>query len=167
MNTVDAPSSATDPQAISDWLAASLNTPGNAHRQWAQTTVAGLALGRRFAAVRLADELVYAVAVGAPATTTASAVLGALRGPVIHAPHSRRFYALVPASPPGHGLGPHAEYLGLGCFLGVPRVGDDQPDELASYWFFSMARPGALCDPNRVLDLVETGTAVLSRMNQS
>ncbi|MER5561409.1 hypothetical protein ABT071_22695 [Streptomyces sp. NPDC002506] len=59
------------------------------------------------------------------------------------------------------------EYLGLGCFLGVPRVGDDQPDELASYWFVPMARPGALCDPIRLLDLVETGTAVLSKMAEA
>ncbi|MFE9533266.1 hypothetical protein [Streptomyces sp. NPDC006691] len=154
-------------EAVAAWLAASLNTPTNAHRQWAQTTVAGLALGRRFGAVRLSDALVYAVASSGPAMTTASAVLGALSGPVIHAPHSRRFYALVPASPPGHVLGPHAEYLGLGCFLGVPRVGDDQPDELASYWFVPVTKPGALCDPNRVLDLVETGTAVLSRVGES
>ncbi|MFF3158494.1 hypothetical protein [Streptomyces sp. NPDC057910] len=163
MNTA----ASTEHTSISDWLAASLNTPGNAHRQWAETTVAGLALGRRFAAVRLADQLVYAVAVSSPAMTTASTVLGALGGPIIHAPHSRRFYALVPASPPGHVLGPHAEYLGLGCFLGVPRVGDDQPDELTSYWFVPMTRPGALCDPNRVLALVEKGTAVLNRLAES
>ncbi|WP_329468571.1 hypothetical protein [Streptomyces sp. NBC_01431] len=113
--------------AVAAWLADSLNRPDDARQQWADGHIALLALGRRFLAARLADELVYALASGAD-PATASTVLQPLHGPVIHDPRSRRFYALVPCSPSGPSLGRYAVHLGLSHYIGVPRVGDDEPD---------------------------------------
>lgn len=152
---------------ISAWLADSLNRPDDARQQWTDFHVAVLALGRRFSAVRLADELVYAVAVGEGAIATA-VLRECLRGPVIHDPHNRRFYALVPSSPPGPSLGRYATYLGLGNYIGVPRVGDNEPTGcLTSYWAVPMTAPGALCDPIRVNGMIEVGTAALTDRAES
>ncbi|GGU13431.1 hypothetical protein [Streptomyces violascens] len=157
-------STATDAgrEAVADWLAASLNRPDNAHQEWADNGVAVLALGRRFSAYRLADELVHAVGANTgPATT--SLILRTLGGPVIHDPRGHRFYVLVPSSPPAQNLGPYATYLGLGNYLGVPRVEDDEPGEAgASYWAVPMKRPGALCSPPAVTGLINAGTAALT-----
>ncbi|AYG83151.1 hypothetical protein DWB77_05347 [Streptomyces hundungensis] len=147
--------------AVAVWLADSLNRPAGAREQWEEYHLAVLALGRRFSAVRLADDLVYAVAATA-GPVTATAALRRLRGPVIHDVRGHRFYALVPPSPPSQSLGPYATYLGLGNYIGVPRVGDAEPVErLAAYWVVPMATPGALCDPMQLADLIETGTAIL------
>lgn len=152
---------------VAAWLADSLNRPDDARRQWMDGHVALLALGRRFSAVRLADELVYAVAVGEGAIATA-VLRECLRGPVIHDPHNRRFYALVPPSPPGPGLGRYATYLGLGNYIGVPRVGDNEPTgSLTSYWAVPMTAPGSLCDPIRVNGMIEVGTAALAERAES
>lgn len=150
-------------EAVAAWLADSLNQPESAREQWADCRLAVLALGKQFSAVRISSELVYAVAASHRDLTTASMVLHSLDGPVIHDPRGRRFYALVPPSSPGPDLGPHATYLGLGHYIGVPRVGDSEPDErLASYWAVPMTSPGALCYPVRVADLAATGGAVLA-----
>lgn len=148
-------------RAVAEWLAGSLQRPGNAHQEWKESHVAVLALGRRFSAVRLTGELVYATA-QAEGSTTATSVLRTLNGPVIHDPYGHRFYALVPSSPHSD-LGPHAQYLGLGHYVGVPRVGDNEPNGThASYWALPMRAPGDLCDPGRVHSLVLTGTELLA-----
>ncbi|MFD7016171.1 hypothetical protein [Streptomyces sp. NPDC059928] len=158
-------STATDAaqrEAVAAWLADSLNRPDSAREQWASCHLAVLALGKRFSAARLASELVYAVAAGGTDLATASTVLSLLGGPVIHDLRNRRFYALVPPSSPGPDLGRYATYLGLGNYIGVPRVGDNEPDErLATYWAVPMASPGALCSPVRVAELVEAATIAL------
>ncbi|WP_328314135.1 hypothetical protein OG432_30340 [Streptomyces sp. NBC_00442] len=119
-------------------------------------------MGRRFSAVRFTAELVHAVAASAD-PRTASEVLAALDGPVIHDPRNGRFYALVPASPPGPTLSPHATYLGLGHYIGVPRVGDDEQTEVwCSYWAVPMRTPGDLCSPTSVTGLITGGTAILN-----
>lgn len=152
-------------RAISGWLAGSLNRPQEAWNQWEDGPIAMLALGRLFSAVRLADELVYAVAVGEGATVVLRACL---RGPVIHDPRGRRFYALVPPSPPPPSLGPYATHLGLGHYRGVPRIGDNEPDGThASYWAIPMSAPGALCDPVRLNEMIEAGTATLDGQAES
>ncbi|KOU43632.1 hypothetical protein ADK54_17350 [Streptomyces sp. WM6378] len=147
-------------------MADSLNRPSSARLQWKDGRLAVLALGRRFSAVRLADELVYAVAADTEPATTSTA-LRSLSGPVIHDPRNHRFYALVPSSPPGPSLGRHATYLGLGNYIGVPRVGDNEPDESrASYWAMPMPAPGALCDPVRVTEMINAGTALLESRSE-
>ncbi|MEV8523239.1 hypothetical protein AB0451_03625 [Streptomyces sp. NPDC052000] len=154
-------------EAVATWLADSLNQPGDARRQWTDGHVALLALGRRFSAVRLTAELVYAVAI-IEDMAMATTVLHMMGGPVIHDPRNRRFYALVPSSPPGQSLGPYATYLGLGNYVGVPRVGDTEPNEAhASYWAVPMKAPGALCDPIRLNSMVKAGTAVLDSETKS
>jgi hypothetical protein len=161
-------STATDAgrEAVADWLAASLNKPSDARQQWADYHIAVLALGRRFSAIRLAEKLVYTVAVTKdPATATT--VLRMLDGPVIHEPRGHRFYVLVPSSP-AQDLGPYATYLGLGNYLGVPRVGDNEPGEYhASYWAVPMTGPGALCSPSAVTGLINAGTAALTSQAES
>ncbi|MFD9635154.1 hypothetical protein [Streptomyces violascens] len=99
---------------------------------------------------------------------TTSTVLQSLHGPVIHDPPGRRFYALVPSSPPGPSLGRYATYLGLGNYIGVPRVEDNEPDRTrASYWAVPPTAPGALCDPIRLNTMIETGTAALDSQVES
>ncbi|MFG2721028.1 hypothetical protein ACGFW5_22430 [Streptomyces sp. NPDC048416] len=147
--------------AISVWLANSLHRPSDAYTQWADRRLAVLALGSKFCAFRLSDELVHGVGTDS-GFSLASTTLRTLDGPVIHDPGGRRFYALVPPAPPGPDLGPHAAYLGLGHFVGVPRVGEDEQTETwASYWAVPMSWPGTLCDPARVLRLIRAGTALL------
>ncbi|MGW2859054.1 hypothetical protein [Streptomyces sp. NPDC001205] len=124
-----------------------------------------LALGRRFSAIRLAQELVQAVATADG--TTAITVLRTLNGPVIHDPYGRRFYALLPSSPASD-FGPYAKHLGLGHYVGVPRVGACEPDGThASYWAVPMRAPGDLCDPARVATLIETGAAALGSADET
>ncbi|RCH68749.1 hypothetical protein DT019_08750 [Streptomyces sp. SDr-06] len=169
MNTVDPPLahslSRAERDTIRDWLAASLNRPGDAHQQWKDGHIAVLALGRRFSAVRLPEALVCAVA--AAEGSTVSSILRTLNGPVIHDPYGHRFYALVPSSP-GSELGPYAKHLGLGHYLGVPRVGDHEPDGThASYWVVPLRAPHALCDPARLATLIETGAAALGSEDQA
>lgn len=150
-------------EAVAAWLSESLNRPSNARQEWKDGHVALLALGRRFSAIRLEAELVHAVAI-IEDVAMATTVLHMMGGPVIHDPRNRRFYALVPSSPPGQSLGPYATYLGLGNYVGVPRVGDDEPDGAhASYWAVPMKAPGALCDPIRLNSMIKAGTAVLDR----
>jgi hypothetical protein len=147
---------------IAAWLANSLNRPADAREQWAEGRAALLALGRHFSAVRLTEALVHAVA--GTDLTVASAALRALDGPVIHDPRNGRFYALVPSSPPGPSLGLHAERLGLGSYIGVPRVGDDEQTETwSSYWIVPMSAPGRLCNPYRVNSLINAGTKLLQK----
>ncbi|MGW2865263.1 hypothetical protein [Streptomyces sp. NPDC001205] len=156
------PTDAARQAAVSAWLAGSLNRPHNACQEWQESHVAVLALGRRFSAVRLTEKLVYAVAAAEGTTAaTATTVLRTLNGPVIHDPYGHRYYALVPSSP-GSDLGPYAKHLGLGHYVGVPRVGDCEPGgSHASYWAVPMRAPGDLCDPARLVRLIETGTAAL------
>ncbi|MCT9087474.1 hypothetical protein N4G70_01180 [Streptomyces sp. ASQP_92] len=149
-------------EAVAAWLAGSLNRPRNAHQEWAACGIALLALGRRFSALRVAEELVCATARGTDTTTVNNLLRDALHGPVIHDPRGRRFYVLVPSSPPVQSLGPYATYLGLGTYLGVPHIEWRRPDERhGGYWAVPMETPGALCDPDRVLGLIEAGSAAL------
>ncbi|WP_406507745.1 hypothetical protein [Streptomyces sp. NBC_00212] len=120
---------ADDEREISTWLAGTLNIPEQAYVEWQQGHIALLALGRRFSAVRLSQDLVQAVAESAHHEVVSAVMKEALRGPLIHDPQGRHYYALVRPSEPPADLGPHAKYLGLGSYIGVPRVGDDEPAE--------------------------------------
>ncbi|MFJ8309805.1 MULTISPECIES: hypothetical protein [unclassified Streptomyces] len=148
--------------AISGWLAGSLNRPQEAWNQWKDGSIATLAMGRRFSAVRLSEPLVYAVTASKLPDTVTRVLASALHGPVIHDPQGRRFYALTSPAVPTWGLGRHAEYLGLGTYLGVPRIEIITPgEELGGYWAVPMARPGDLCDPIRLAAMVTAGSLEL------
>jgi hypothetical protein len=148
---------------VAAWLAHSLNRPAT-HANSGRT---GTSPSSRWVAASLlfaSDELVYAVAVGDLGTIASAVLRGALDGPVIHDPRNGRFYALVPSSPPGPSLGLHAERLGLGSYIGVPRVGDDEQTETwSSYWIVPMSAPGRLCNPYRVNSLINAGTKLLQK----
>jgi hypothetical protein len=71
-------------RAIFEWLARTQQAPAQAWREWSDGGVALLPLGRRFAAARLPEELVYA-AVGATKPQEVAALLVPfLDGPVIY-----------------------------------------------------------------------------------
>lgn len=151
-------------EAVAAWLASSLNKPESARAQWNTGAIALLALGRRFSAIRLSDQLVYAVSRTELPEQVARVLAAALQGPVIHDPQGRRFYALVPPTEPTGHLGEHAAYLGMGTFLGTPRVDDTEPsDATFCYWSVPVSRPGDVCDPIRVAALIAAGTAELRR----
>jgi hypothetical protein len=82
-----------------------------------------------------------------------------LKGPVIHDPGFRRYYALVPPGTAKEWPSPVVECLTEGTFLGVPRVhrtASAEPTQ-ASYWSVPMTRPGALCGAVEVLALAMAG----------
>ncbi|MFI6053465.1 hypothetical protein ACIBCO_25690 [Streptomyces violascens] len=160
----------TEPQrdTTACWLAGSLNRPANAHQEWTDNGIAILALGRRLSAVRVAEDLVYAVTASTAPVTVARVLREVLHGPVIHDPRGQRFYALVPASPSSGSLGRYAAYLGLGHFVGVPRVENTTPSRfLASYWAAPMLRPGDLCDPIRLASMLTVGSDALASRDES
>ncbi|WP_329462074.1 hypothetical protein [Streptomyces sp. NBC_01431] len=154
--------------AVAAWLASSLKRPSNAGQEWTDVGIAVLALGRRFSAVRIAEELVYAVTADTNHATLAHLLRDILHGPVIHDPRGQRFYALVPPSPSNGSLGRYATYLGLGHYVGVPRVERTGPHEsLASYWAVPMIRPNDLCDPIRLDGMLTVGSAELASQGET
>ncbi|WP_406508814.1 hypothetical protein [Streptomyces sp. NBC_00212] len=155
-------------ETTSRWLAGSLNRPANARQEWTANGIAILALGRRLSAVRVTEDLVYAVIASTVPATVARVLRDVLRGPVIHDPRGQRSYALVPPSPSSGSLGPYATYLGLGHFVGVPRVENTEPSKfLSSYWAAPMLRPGDLCDPIRVDGMLAAGSDGLMSGSES
>ncbi|MFD7020039.1 hypothetical protein [Streptomyces sp. NPDC059928] len=167
MNTVDIPLvhplTESEREAIRDWLAGSLKRPQAAKDQWEKGGIAPLALGRRFSAVRLSEPLVYAVTESRMSVHVTRVLASALRGPVLHAPSIRRFYAFTPPVAAAWGHSPHAEYLGRDNYLGVPPIElTDPKDGLEGYWVVPVTRPGDLCDPARLAALVAAGSLELT-----
>ncbi|GHB80135.1 hypothetical protein GCM10010331_79570 [Streptomyces xanthochromogenes] len=164
MNSLHLAHHLTEPEreAIRDWLASSLNRPQAAKEQWEKGGIASLALGRRFSAVRLTEPLVYATAESRMSVHVSRALASALHGPVLHAPSTRRFYAFTPPVAPDWGWSPHAEYLGRDNYLGVPPIElTDPEDGLDGYWAVPVTRPGDVCDPDRLADLISAGSLEL------
>ncbi|MFE9224150.1 putative ATP-grasp-modified RiPP [Streptomyces massasporeus] len=145
---------------VSQWLARTHPVPERVWTEWATQGVALLPLGERFAAVRMASEIVHA-AVRSEDQDDVAAELGDLLGGGII--FDRRgaggtYYALVD----GHARFTWAHddvgtCLGRGTYLGVPRVDRRQPP--GTYWVVPPRHEGDLCHPPSVLGLLEAGRA--------
>ncbi|NEB00640.1 hypothetical protein [Streptomyces sp. SID13726] len=152
--------------AVEHWLLSTLPGPGRdrARMEWQEQEWALLPLGTLFAAVRLPERVVHAVARTDNPLMVDEFLAAALDdNPVIHDPLGHRFYALVPASMPRR-YGPAAqewrdygvEILGSDAFLGVPRVDAEVLDTRtqASYWAVPMPSAAMLCEPLAVARLL-------------
>jgi hypothetical protein len=131
--------------------------------EWATQAVALLPLGERFAAVRMAADVVHS-AVGSADRDEVAVRLGELLGGSII--YDRRvmggtYYALIQAHA---GLvwayEDVATCLGQGTYLGVPRLSRQQPP--GSYWVVPPRYEGDLCAPRAIVALIETGQSRLS-----
>nr|WP_237519354.1 hypothetical protein [Streptomyces sp. HUCO-GS316] len=153
--------------AATEWLLSAHPAPRKARMEWTTAGVALLPLGTLLSAIRLPAHLVHAVA-GCEARDEVDAFLEEALdgGPVIHEPHGRRYYALVPASVPikwrkaasdWRALG--VECLGRGTYLGVPKLQrvDFDPQLWHSYWAVPMSSAGDLCWPLNIARLIAAG----------
>lgn len=144
--------------AIAEWLAGAHPIPGQVRAEWWAQGVALLPLGNRFAAVRMASDVVHA-AVGSEDRGDVAVSLGELLGGSIL--YDRRvvggtYYALVQ---PHAGLvwayEDVATCLGHGTYLGVPRLDRQQPP--GTYWLIPPRYEGDLCPPRAIISLVRAG----------
>ncbi|MFG2385030.1 hypothetical protein [Streptomyces avermitilis] len=143
---------------IAEWLARAHPVPEQARAEWSAHGVALLPLGERFAAVRVAADVLHA-AVGCEEHGDVAAVLAELLpGAVIHDHRTTgaTYYALIQAQA---GLvwadDPLAPCLGKGTYLGVPRV--DRREPPGTYWVMPPRHDGDLCHPGTVRSLIATG----------
>ncbi|MEV0642976.1 hypothetical protein AB0I77_50375 [Streptomyces sp. NPDC050619] len=82
-------------------------------------------------------------------------------GPVFMDRYTGRYYVLVPASTGQRRewtsrRDPEAEFLGRGCFLGVPRTDATMPERVRSYWCVPMDVPAP--SPSRMRCLSSAGS---------
>ncbi|MEV6289892.1 hypothetical protein AB0M41_05475 [Streptomyces sp. NPDC051896] len=149
-------------RAITEWLAQAHPVPERARSEWATQGVALLPLGHRFAAVRMASDVVHAAVDSSDHAQVVTALGKLLGGSIIY---DRRvaggtYYALIQ----GHaGLvwayDDIASCLGHGTYLGVPRIDRQQPP--GTYWVIPPRYEGDLCAPRSITALVEAGRSRL------
>lgn len=140
---------------IAEWLARAQRNPAQAWREWSETGVALLPLGRRFVAPRLSEKVVYA-AVGSHAPGEVTAGLEQLLdGPVIFDGRSMggTYYPVMrPLTGSAWEHQDVAPLLVEGTFLGVPRL--DRLEPPSTYWAVPPRTAGDLCEPAAVDALI-------------
>lgn len=144
--------------ALSEWLARTQDEPAHAWTEWQSRGVAVLPLGHRFDAVRIPETFVYAALGTAAPAAVAERLDRRLGGPVIYDGRTMggTYYALTQPRTPSHW--PHtdkASWLGLGSYLGVPRLDRTQPP--GTHWAVPLRAEGALCQLVPVAALVFAG----------
>jgi hypothetical protein len=150
--------------AVRDWLLTSAPSAEEARMSWDRFGVALLHCGVVFTTVRMDGDLVHAAADSSDPHTVSTCLAHALAGgPVVVDTHGRmRYYALVPVSAIGRPewaderYAPAADCMTNG-YVGIPRPGITTPDDCFTYWCVPMDRPGALCAPEAVSELVLYG----------
>uniref|UniRef100_UPI002F91484D hypothetical protein n=1 Tax=Streptomyces melanogenes TaxID=67326 RepID=UPI002F91484D len=150
-------------RAITDWLAASHDTPAQARREF-DTGIALLRTGTRFEAIRLPAPIVHAAAGGEDPDAVAAFLAKVLPGgAVIHDAYGVGvwYYALVPPGTHTHWRTPGAECLRPGTWLGVPRL--DLTARPGPHWALPPRAVGSLCTAQAVADLVALGQNRLLR----
>ncbi|KUN14774.1 hypothetical protein AQJ11_44130 [Streptomyces corchorusii] len=151
--------------AVRSWLLLSAASADTSRTEWDRTGIALLHCGALLSVIRMSTELVEAAAgsnePGSVRDFLEAALFG---GPVFVDVYTARYYALVPASAADRPEwrerrhAPHAEILGRGSYVGVPRPGLDEPHSgHFSYWCVPMHGPADLCDPDAVSQLVAHG----------
>ncbi|MFF4061508.1 hypothetical protein ACFYZ8_35175 [Streptomyces sp. NPDC001668] len=154
------PASPLQRKAVEEWVASAHPSPGMVWDEWSSVAkLALIPLGHNFEAIRVPESLVHVAAMSEEPPTVGVQLAQHLRGPVIHDPGFRRYYALVPVGTATEWTAPDAECLSSGTYLGVPRADHTEMDEhtRASYWSVPMTRPGHLCSAEAVLALVIVG----------
>lgn len=146
--------------AVGTWLLAAAQDMNQARTQWQESGIALLRCGGLFGAIRISADLVRTAA-GTDNSRKIDAFLAeALQGgPVFVDLYAQRYYVLVPVSAGRRyewavRRDPEAEFLGRGCFLGVPRPDRTEPEGVRSYWCVPMDGPGDLAVPDAVSQLL-------------
>jgi hypothetical protein len=146
--------------AVRTWLLVAALDVSEATTQWQESGIALLRCGGIFGAVRISANLVRAAA-GTDNTREIDAFLaeGLQGGPVFMDLCAQRYYVLVPVSTGQRyewtsRRDPETEFLGRGCFLGVPRLEATEPKDVRSYWCVPMDGPGTLTVPDAVSQLL-------------
>lgn len=150
---------------IAEWLARAHPVPAQAWAEWENQDVALLPLGGLFTAFRLPGRIVHAALCRDAPDEVSRALQQWLRGPVIHDHRSTgaTYYALT-----NWGAGvihqldqdPDVPCLGLGTYLGVPRVDRQEPP--GTYWVVPPRYDGDLCRPAAVRSLITAGRRELT-----
>ncbi|MEV7197508.1 hypothetical protein AB0N81_37820 [Streptomyces sp. NPDC093510] len=139
--------------AAFDLLARAQDAPQQAHREWMETGIALLPLGKRFNSVCLPARLVHAATGTDDLELVAVTLAHLLRGPVIHNRPQRQYYALTTPFPPARWEYPdEAPMLGTGHFLSVPASDLTGPTGL--YWAVRPRMVGDLCPVQSVAALL-------------
>jgi len=146
-----------------DWLARAQAEPQQAHKEWMETGIALLPLGKRFNSILLPAALVHIAAGTSDLETVTRTLAELLGGPVIHNRPQQQFYALVePApAPPWTQEYPEAPMLGAGQFLSVPAPDLTGPTGL--YWPVRPRTVGDLCPAQSVAALVRIARSEAQR----
>ncbi|WP_328502685.1 hypothetical protein OG828_28215 [Streptomyces sp. NBC_00457] len=155
--TSTSPPRQLDSGPVNEWLASAHPSPNTARTEWSSAArLALIPLGRRFEAIRLPEDIAHGAAQSDEPSTVGAWLARNLRGPVIHDPGFRRYYALVPVGTHQAWSQRGTECLSNGTYLGVPRTDRAELDAetLASYWLVPVTRPGHLCKAATVLEAV-------------
>ncbi|QES36613.1 hypothetical protein DEJ48_27295 [Streptomyces venezuelae] len=140
--------------AAFDWLARAQAAPEQAHKEWMQTGIALLPLGKRFNSVYLPAPLVHVALGTSDSDDVVRALAELLGGPVIHNRPQHQYYALVELTNAQRWTQeyPQAPMLGAGQFLSVPASDLTGPTGL--YWTVRPRIVGDLCAIPSVAALV-------------
>lgn len=151
---------------IAEWLARAHPVPQQAQIEWSSNGVALLPLGDRFAAIRISGGLMHTALGCDEPLQVAKDLAKRLQGPVIHDHRiaGSTYYPLV-----NWGAGvlgqleqdPDAPCLGVGTYLGVPRI--DRLEPPGTYWIVPPRYDGDLCPPRAVRELVAAGRRRLTQ----
>ncbi|MGW1979239.1 hypothetical protein [Streptomyces sp. NPDC001889] len=150
------PSQRNHTHPIGLWLAEAHPAPAGPWLDWRRGgSIAVLATGERFDAVRMPGDLVHAAVGATDHATVSGALAAALAGPVIC--DTRWYYALVPPRTSERWTCGLARCLSTGAWLTVPRP--DRTDDTGTgiHWCVPMAYPGRLCDSAAVDQLLQDG----------
>ncbi len=148
--------------AVADWLARAQQAPEQARREWADTGVALLPLGRHFEAACLPARLVLAAVGTYDPPEITERLTRFLNGPAFFDDRvmGGTFDILMRTHRTGHvwkyqDLAPR---LGVGTYLGVPRMDRTKPP--GTHWVVPPRFPGDLCEPATVEALIGFGLSI-------
>ncbi|WP_331723552.1 MULTISPECIES: hypothetical protein [unclassified Streptomyces] len=161
----EVPAVAGADRAVSDWLAASLDNPAKAHREW-DSGVALLRTGLTFDAIRIPAPVIHAAAASEdPDTVSAFLADNLNQGAVIHDAYTVgvSYYALVPAGTHANWRTSGTPCLPPGTWLGVPHP--SRTARPGPYWALPPHSPGDLCTPLALVTLIAVGHIQLHQLS--
>ncbi|MEU1016057.1 hypothetical protein [Streptomyces sp. NPDC005898] len=158
----------TPVSAAVEWLAHAQQEPRQAHREWADTGVALLPLGRHFEAARLPARLVLAAVDTYDPPEITERLTRFLNGPAFFDGRAMggTFDILMRTHRTGHvwKYQDVAPRLGVGNYLAVPRMDRTKPP--GAHWVVPPRFPGDLCEPATVEALIGFGLSITLETDQ-
>ncbi|GGZ98948.1 hypothetical protein ACFOOM_30210 [Streptomyces echinoruber] len=145
--------------SVAHWLLRAADSRDTACDEWARQGVALLRCGGLFTTIRIPAPIVFAAAGTEDREGVSAYLTRALHGgPVFADQTAAWFYCLVPTSTCHRWSKPQTDCFGRNTYVGVPHPDCDVHHPTArSYWSVPMDRPGDLCRPDAVAQLVDFG----------